>query len=138
MWQSILRLGKTAGIVFSVALSVTLYKAFAPLRQGGAGLFPWDKADHFSAFFVLTGLAMVALPRQPLWRIAAGMAFVGAAIEVIQSLPFVGRDGDVWDWIAELCAISAVYAVILAARLRRTLAGEPQTDTRGLMRDAAE
>jgi hypothetical protein len=138
MWQTFLRLGKTAGIVFSVALSFTLFKAFAPARQGGGGLFPWDKADHFSAFFVLTGLAVVALPRQPLWRIAAGIATVGALIEVIQGLPFVNRDCDFWDWVAELCAISAVYAVILAARLRRSFAGEPETDGRSLMRDAAE
>ncbi len=138
MWQSILRLGKTAGIIFSIALSFTLFKAFAPARQGGTGLFPWDKADHFSAFFVLTGLAVVALPRQPLWRIAAGMAAVGALIEVIQGLPFVNRDCDFWDWVAELCAISAVYAVILAARMRRNLAGEPEARAPNLARDAAE
>ena len=138
MWQSLLRLGKTAGIVFSVALSYTLYEAFKPAHLGGTGLFPWDKADHFTAFFVLTGLAMVALPRQPLWRIAAGMAVVGAVIEVIQGLPFVGRDCDFWDWVAEMCAISAVYGVILAAKLRRSLASEPEGNMAPMVRDAAE
>ncbi len=137
MWQSILRLGKTAGIVLSVALAYTLFKAFAPSHEGGGGFFPWDKADHFSAFFVLTGLAMVALPRQPLWRIAVGMSALGALIEVIQGLPFVGRDCDFWDWVAEMVAISAVYAVVLAARMRRHL-GEDPKNAAAQTRDAAE
>ena len=137
MWQSILRLGKTSGIVLAVALAYTLFKAFAPAHEGGSGLFPWDKADHFSAFFVLTGLAMVALPRQPLWRIAAGMSALGAMIEVIQGLPFVGRDCDFWDWVAEMVAISAVYAVVLAAKMRRNLAVETEPTT-ARAREAAE
>ncbi len=138
MWPSILRLGKTAGIVLAIALAVTLYKAFAPAHAGGSGLFPWDKADHFSAFFVLTGLAMVALPRQPLWRIAVALSILGAAIELIQGLPFVGRDCDFWDWVAEMVAVSAVYAVVLAAKMRRTLAGETAAETGRLTREAAE
>ena len=121
MWQSLLKLGKRTGVVLAAALLYTFYEAFKPPRMGG-GLFPWDKADHFCAFFVLTGLAMVAFPRQPLWRIAAVMAAIGAAIELIQGTPFVGRDCDFWDWVAELCAISAVYAVILAANMRRAYA----------------
>lgn len=137
MWNSILKLGKLAGIVLAVALIYTFYEAFKPPRLGG-GLFPWDKADHFSAFFVLTGLAMVAFPRQSLWRIAAAMAAIGAAIELIQGLPWVGRDCDVWDWVAELVAISAVYAVILAARMRRTLANEAAAEKHTPIQRAAE
>jgi VanZ family protein len=121
MWTPLLRLGKLTGAVLGLALVYTLYEAFKPANSGG-GLFPWDKADHFSAFFVLTGLAMVAFARQPLWRIATAMAILGAAIELIQGLPFVGRDCDFWDWVAELCAIAAVYAVVLAAKMRRTFA----------------
>ena len=137
MWRSVLRLGKIAGIVLSIALAYTLYEAFKPASDGG-GLFPWDKADHFSAFFVLTGLTMVALPRQPLWRIAVGMSVMGAAIELIQGLPFVGRDCDFWDWMAEMVAVAAVYAVILAARMRRTFAGESDVDEEARTRNAAE
>jgi len=129
-------MGKLAGLVLAVALIYTFYEAFKPPRMGG-GLFPWDKADHFSAFFVLTGLAMVAFARQPLWRIAAAMAALGALIELIQGLPFVGRDCDVWDWVAELVAISAVYAVILAARMRRLFAGET-AEKRAPIQRAAE
>lgn len=138
MWQSLLRLGKTSGIVLAAALAVTLFKAFAPAHDGGSGLFPWDKADHFSAFFVLTGLAMVALPRQPLWRIAAAMSALGAAIELIQGLPFVGRDCDFWDWVAEMVAISAVYAVVLAAKMRRSLGDNPAQTSKMRTREAAE
>ncbi len=124
MWHWVLKLGKTGGFVLAAALIFTFYEAFKPPRLGG-GLFPWDKADHFSAFFVLTGLALVVFPRQPLWRIAAAMATIGAAIELIQGIPFVGRDCDFWDWFAELCAIAAVYAVMLAAKMRATYAKTP-------------
>ena len=46
----------------------------------------------------------------------------GALIEIIQGLPFVHRDRDVRDWVADTVAIGAVMGVVLAARLRRTLA----------------
>jgi len=137
MWQLILKLGKLAGVVLAVALLYTFYEAFKPPRMGG-GLFPWDKADHFCAFFVLTGLTMVAFPRQPLWRIAAVMAAIGAAIELIQGIPFVGRDCDFWDWFAELFAISAVYAVVLAASLRRAYAEQATSSKVGQAQRAAE
>jgi len=131
IWQILLKLGKTAGIVFAVLLVYTLYEAFAP-PTSGPGLMPWDKAVHFTAFFVLTGVALVAFPRQPLWRIAAGMSVIGALIELIQALPFVNRDCDVWDWVAEMVAIAALYGTILAARLRRSLGedGERKVETK--------
>ncbi len=134
-WQTILKLGRAGGLVFGALLLFILFKAFQPAGSAGSGgLFPWDKADHFCAFFVLGGVALVAFPRQPLWRIATGMAALGALIEVIQGLPFVNRDCDFWDWVAEMCALSALYGTILAARIRRTLAG----DTDAAVKRAAE
>ncbi len=106
------------GGIFAVILIFTLYEAFKP-PSPGPGLFPWDKADHFSAFFVLTGLALATFPKQPLWRIAAAMAALGAAIELIQGIPFVHRDCDFWDWVADVSAVLGVYAVVLAVKIRR-------------------
>ncbi len=109
------------GLVAALALTL-----FFGLHPGGphsvGGLFPWDKADHFSAFFTLAVLAMAAFPKQPLWRIGVALAILGALIEFIQALPFEHRDCDFWDWVAEMCALAAVYGTVIAARIRRDAA----------------
>ena len=81
---------------------------------------PWDKARHFSAFAVMTTSAILAFPRTRLAVIAGLLSLAGAGIEVIQALPIVNRDADVWDWVADSVAILMVMTVIVAARLRRT------------------
>ena len=116
-------LTQAARIAFVAALCVIAYYAFKPAGTGG-GLFPWDKADHFSAFFVLTGLAITAFPKQSFLRIAIAIAILGALIEIIQGLPIVNRDCDFWDWVAEMCALSAVYGSVLAANIRRRAADQ--------------
>ena len=101
---------------------LTGWGAFTPPGRSHLHLFPWDKAEHFSAFFALTACSLVAFPRARLGWIAGVLSGCGALIEVIQGLPFVHRDRDVKDWVADTVAIGAVMGVVLAARLRRTLA----------------
>ena len=84
-------------------------------------LFPWDKAEHFSAFFALTACAIAAFPRAPLIWIGVALSACGGAVELVQALPFVNRDGDWKDWAADTIAIGAVMGVVLAARIRRAL-----------------
>jgi len=115
-----------ARIAFAICSALTLFEAFSPPRTPGHfELFPWDKAEHFSAFFALTASAVLAMPRASLLRIAVGLSFAGAMIEVIQATPWVARDADVMDWVADTLAIGAVMGVILAARLRRDAAAGP-------------
>lgn len=113
-----MRLKYLATIALITALGVTFFYAFKPPNLGG-GLFPWDKADHYVAFGVLTVLSLVVFPKRSLWAIGIAMALVGGAIELIQGLPWVHRDCDFWDWVAELCAIGTVYGCVIAARIRR-------------------
>lgn len=107
-----------ARIALVLCIIVTAVFAFAP-PSSGAHLFPWDKADHFCAFFAITTAAVVAFPRAPLIWIAAGASAFGGGIELIQALPMVGRDCDLWDWIAENVAIAAVVGVVVAGLIRR-------------------
>jgi VanZ family protein len=104
------------GLVF--ALGLIAYYAFKPPSDGG-GILPWDKADHYFAFLGLTILSVAAFPKQPLSQIFIVLAILGGMIEVVQGLPFVRRDCDVWDWVAELVAMSGVFATIVAAKVRR-------------------
>lgn len=105
-------------ITFFAACLVVGYGVFSPPGHAPAVL-PWDKAEHFTAFFGLMGLALVAFPGMPLWALTVVLSVAGAAIEVIQGTPLVGRDADVWDWVADSIGILAIVGTIIAARLRR-------------------
>lgn len=101
---------------------LTAWGAFAQPGQLHPHLFPWDKAEHFSAFFALTACALAAFPRVAIGWIAGVLSACGALIELIQGLPFVHRDMDPKDWVADTLAILAVVGVVIVARVRRRLA----------------
>jgi VanZ family protein len=109
----LLRIGFVVAVVFTFAVAV------APESQlHGLNFIPWDKAEHFIAFFTLTVLAATAFPATPLLRIGALLSAFGALIEVVQGLDFVGRDEDFWDWVADTIAIGSVVVAMLVARWR--------------------
>jgi hypothetical protein len=109
---SISLLLKVARLVFFAALIFTFYSAVIPPAHA-LQLTPWDKATHFIAFYVLTGLAVAAFPKQNLFLVAAWLSAFGALIEVVQGLPIVHRDRDFWDWVADTIAISCALAPML-------------------------
>ena len=104
-----------ARAAFVSALLFTGWAAFSPPGTHGIEWVPWDKAQHFIAFYALTGLAVAAFPRVSLYLIAGLLCAFGALIEVVQGLPFVHRDQDVWDWVADSiaigCALAPLYLV---------------------------
>ncbi len=105
----LLRLAQCA---FFAAILFTFYSAVIPPTQA-IRLVPWDKAEHFIAFYVLTGLAAAAFPGRSLWLIAASLSAFGAVIEVVQGTPIVHRDMDFWDWVADTLAVGAALAPML-------------------------
>jgi hypothetical protein len=107
-----------ARIVFFAALAFTFYSAVIPPHLA-LQLVPWDKAEHFIAFYTLTGLAAAAFPKRNLLWIAAALSFFGALIEIVQGLPIVHRDRDFWDWVADTIAIGAALAPMLLVWWRR-------------------
>jgi VanZ family protein len=86
-------------------------------------IFKWDKAEHFLAFYVLTGLAVAAFPRASLFIIAAALSGFGAFIEFVQGLSWVGRDRDFQDWVTDTVSIGMAMAPILAVWWRKQFAG---------------
>jgi hypothetical protein len=109
-----------ARLVFAAASLVVAYGVFAP-SGSGPSLMPWDKAEHFTAFFGLTFLGLFAFPRLPPWWLALLMSITGASIEIIQALPFVHRDCDVVDWVADSLGVAAALAPLAALRWRQWL-----------------
>ena len=103
---------RLAKLAFFAALGFTFYSAVIPPHQA-IQLVPWDKAEHFIAFYGLTGLAAAAFPKRHLFLIAALLSGFGALIEFVQGLPMVHRDRDFWDWVADTLAIAAALAPML-------------------------
>ncbi len=111
-----------ARVALAFCVLLTGWGAFSPAGAVHPHLFPWDKAEHFSAFFALTACALAAFPRVGVVRIGLAVSASGAMVELIQGLPFVHRDMDVKDWVADTIAVLAVVGVVIAARVRRSLA----------------
>jgi VanZ family protein len=103
---------RLAQIVFWAAFTFTFVCAVLPSKHV-VHIFMWDKAEHFLAFYVLTGLAVAAFPRGSLLVIAVALSAFGAFIELIQGLSFVGRDRDIQDWITDTIAIGMALAPML-------------------------
>ena len=72
------------------------------------------------AFATLAALAAVGFPAMPRLRVIERLSFLGAMIEVVQSIPALHRDCDIRDWIADTLAIVVVtgIAALIAARKR--------------------
>lgn len=80
-----------------------------------------DKYQHMLAFAVLAALAALAYPREPLFRLGERLSFLGALIEVLQAIPALHRDCDIFDWLADTAAIAAVLGLIWLARRRAAI-----------------
>jgi hypothetical protein len=81
---------------------------------------PVDKVQHIIAFATLAWLGAAAYPRMPLPRLGERLSFLGALIEVVQSIPALHRDCDIMDWVADTLAIGVVLLLVGLARRART------------------
>jgi VanZ family protein len=70
-----------------------------------------DKFNHMLAFATLAALASMGWPRMERLRVAERLSFLGALIEVSQSIPGINRDCDIRDWIADTLAILVVIGI---------------------------
>lgn len=81
-----------------------------------------DKFNHILAFSVMAALACLAWPEAPRLRIVERLSFLGAMIEVVQSIPGLHRDCDIRDWIAD--TLAAIVVTLIVARFTRRSTSE--------------
>ena len=103
-------------LLFTAALIFALVMALLPkpphLIIDNLG----DKFEHSLAFVTLAVLAALAFPLASLPRIGERLSFLGALIEVFQSIPSLHRDCDVMDWIFDTLAITVALLFVIALR----------------------
>jgi VanZ family protein len=98
---------------FAVVMAVLPKPPSNPLDRFG------DKVEHMVAFAVLALLANLGFAAARKRTIVERLAFLGAAIEMVQSIPALHRDSDIRDWLFDIAAVVAVTAAFALARRRR-------------------
>lgn len=101
-----------AAIVVAVFMALLPHPPALPIDRYG------DKVEHMLVFATLALLAGLAYPEAPLLRIAERLSFLGALIEVGQSIPMLHRDCDIRDWFADTVAVLVVLGVFALIRRR--------------------
>ncbi|THD57810.1 VanZ family protein [Phenylobacterium sp.] len=101
--------------LFGLACLILLYITLAPGKDvPGVGLV-WDKAEHATAWAVLTGAGLLLSTRRR-WAIGVFAFLFGAAVEVLQAVMPFGRDGDILDLTADTVGVAAAYLVWFGLR----------------------
>ncbi|MES3151465.1 hypothetical protein [Sphingomonas faeni] len=108
-----LRLALILAVVFAVTMALLPNPPKMPIDRFG------DKFGHMLAFATIALLAALSYPQARLFRIGERLSFLGAMIEVLQSIPSLHRDCDIHDWIADTLAITVVLLIVWSVRRRR-------------------
>lgn len=82
-----------------------------------------DKEAHLLGFYGLSLLCYVAFPHRRRNDLAASLILLAGASELVQAM--VGRDGDLWDWVADVAGVSLTLAPLIAENMRRAMREAP-------------
>lgn len=77
-----------------------------------------DKLEHFGAFFILMVLGVFAYPRRALATTGMALLAFGVLIEVAQATPFVHRDADLYDVLADGSGLALAASLLAITGLR--------------------
>ena len=109
---------RTARTLFWVAALFAFVMAVLPHPPEVPGN-PNDKVQHIAAFVTLTLLGSFAYPAMPLVNLLLRLSLCGAGIEVVQAIPALHRDSDIWDWVADTLAIAVALLPVWWVRRDR-------------------
>ena len=93
-------------LIFLIASTIGFLAELSGHRIG-AGIANFDKLAHFGIFFLLSGLFWKAY-RRHFWKIIIFLAISGALVEVVQE-SFTRRNGDFWDWVADMAGVLSFF-----------------------------
>ena len=114
-------------IAFWTAAAIALVMALLPHPPQLPGE-PSDKVQHIAAFVLLGALGSFAYARSNPVHLGVGLSLFGAAIEILQLIPSLHRDGDPLDWIADTAAAALVIILLRALTKRRSgAASDPRS-----------
>jgi VanZ family protein len=96
--------------LFAALAIFILWKSLEPF-YGQPGSHYIDKVQHFLAYFILSGLAL--LSRMPLRRVSLLLAILvfSAAIEILQGAMNMGRTASFADFLANLSGVLVAWGV---------------------------
>ena len=106
-------------IAFWTAAAIALVMALLP-HPPQLPSEPSDKVQHIAAFVLLGALGSFAYARSNPVHLGVGLSLFGAAIEILQLIPSLHRDGDPLDWIADTAAAALVIILLRALTKRRS------------------
>ena len=100
--------------IFWPSLLLVLIVTLTPLGSElePAGFRANEKLEHLLAFFGLAYLALQGWGWGKALNIAVGLFALAGAIELLQGLPLVHRDPDLWDWVADAAGILCAVALV--------------------------
>ncbi len=101
-------------LVVTAILVASLVIAFADVS--GLPIMVHDKWLHFSAFAVMTPLAVTAFPDARLSHVLVALALLGGVIELLQFMPGLKRQPDWSDFAFNVLGIDAALLVVVLAR----------------------
>jgi hypothetical protein len=113
-------LAGVARAAFACGLLCMLLFAWLPAPPQLPGK-PDDSLLHALAFGVLSGTAAIGFRRASLVQLGERLAFLGAIVELVQSLPVLQRSCEFGDWLVDVAAIMLTLAAAGLLRSRRAV-----------------
>lgn len=111
---------------FFAATIGILFLALFPVEVRVVGGHLSDKVNHALAFLVLTILGFLAFPGTKKWYLAGALIVFGLMIELIQMIPFLNRQAELTDLIANIAGVGAAW-LVAAIFIRRKLSSASQS-----------
>jgi len=105
---SLQALWRTGFVAYFLLLS---WQLLTPVTIVSAG--SWDKLIHFSGFFVLAVLAMLAARNVSVNKLAILLIVYAALTEILQHF-IPGRSFSVLDWVAD--TIGIIFALLVSSK----------------------